>query len=131
MSNSNIQRMFSVLEEELRALIDVVVKVDPQAAMTFSQNLLTQVQKLKREDKKMMDAMNASTGKIQAMLEKQRALLAEKEASLNRTKVLLDEMRTALDMQKKLQDEREVRIAQREAELGLSNINNLSGMAQA
>jgi Skp family chaperone for outer membrane proteins len=131
MSISKMQGMLGILERELCALIDVVVKVDPQAASTFNRNLREQMQKLAKEDKKMKDAMDANMAKIQALLD-------EKEASLDRTKALLaekeallDEMKVALDMQKRLQDEREARIAQREAELGLSVISNLTDMAQA
>ena len=124
MSISKMQGMLGILEREVCALIDVVVKVDPQAALTFRRNLREQMQKLAKEDKKMMDAMDANTAKIQALLD-------EKEVSLDRTKALLAEMKVALDMQKRLLDEREARIAQREAELGICFNNNLAGMAQA
>jgi Skp family chaperone for outer membrane proteins len=138
MSISKMQGMLGILERELCALIDVVVKVDPQAASTFNRNLREQMQKLAKEDKKMKDAMDANMAKIQALLDEKEALLDRTEASLDRTKALLDEkealldeMKVALDMQKRLQDEREARIAQREAELGLSVISNLTDMAQA
>ena len=121
--------MFDILEEELCALIEVVSKVDPQAASTFNRNLREQTQKLRKEEKKIMDAMQEKTAKIEALQEKQRVLMAEKEASLNRTKVLLDELKAALDMQQELLEAREARIARREAELGLSVISNLTGMA--
>ena len=136
MSISKMQGMLGILERELCALIDVVVKVDPQAALTFRENLREQMQKLAKEDKKMKDAMDAKTAKIQALLDEKEAsldrtkvLLDEKEALLDRTEALLDELKAALDMQKRLQDEREARIARREAELGLSVISNLTGMA--
>ena len=121
--------MFDILEEELCALIEVVSKVDPQAASTFNRNLREQTQKLRKEEKKIMDAMQEKTAKIEALQEEQRVLMAEKEASLNRTKVLLDELKAALDMQQELLEAREARIARREAELGLSVISNLTGMA--
>lgn len=131
MSNRKMKGMFDILEEELRALIEVVSKVDPQAASTFNRNLREQTQKLRKEEKKIMDAMQEKTAKIEALQEEQRVLMAEKEASLNRTKVLLDELKAALDMQQELLEAREARIARREAELGLSVINNLTDMAQA
>lgn len=131
MSNRKMKGMFDILEEELRALIEVVTKVDPQAASTFNRNLREQTQKLRKEEKKIMDAMQEKTAKIEALQEEQRVLMAEKEASLNRTKVLLDELKAALDMQQELQEAREARIARREAELGLSVISNLTDMAQA
>lgn len=109
--------MLGILERELCALIDVVVKVDPQAALTFRENLREQMQKLAKEDKKMRDAMDANMAKSQALLDEKKALL--------------DEMKVALDMQKRLQDEREARIAQREAGLGICFNNNLTDMAQA
>ncbi len=129
MSNRKMKGMFDILEEELCALIEVVSKVDPQAASTFNRNLREQTQKLRKEEKKIMDAMQEKTAKIEALQEKQRVLMAEKEASLNRTKVLLDELKAALDMQQELLEAREARIARREAELGLSVISNLTGMA--
>ena len=131
MSNRKMKGMFDILEEELCALIEVVSKVDPQAASTFNRNLREQTQKLRKEEKKIMDAMQEKTAKIEALQEKQRVLMAEKEASLNRTKVLLDELKAALDMQQELLEAREARIARREAELGLSVISNLTDMAQA
>ena len=121
---SNMQRMFDILEEELRALIEVVVEVDPQAAETFNKNLREQVQMVRKMDQKMMDVMNANNAKLNALLEEKEALLAEKKALLDRTKALLAELKAELD-------EREARIARREAELGIININNLTGMAQA
>ena len=129
MSNRKMKGMFDILEEELCALIEVVSKVDAQAASTFNRNLREQTQKLRKEEKKIMDAMQEKTAKIEALQEKQRVLMAEKEASLNRTKVLLDELKAALDMQQELLEAREARIARREAELGLSVISNLTGMA--
>ena len=129
MSNRKMKGMFDILEEELCALIEVVSKVDPQAASTFNRNLREQTQKLRKEEKKIMDAMQEKTAKIEALQEEQRVLMAEKEASLNRTKVLLDELKAALDMQQELLEAREARIARREAELGLSVISNLTGMA--
>ena len=131
MSNRKMKGMFDILEEELCALIEVVSKVDAQAASTFNRNLREQTQKLRKEEKKIMDAMQEKTAKIEALQEKQRVLMAEKEASLNRTKVLLDELKAALDMQQELLEAREARIARREAELGLSVISNLTDMAQA
>lgn len=116
MSTSKMQGMLDILEKELCALVEVVAKVDPQAALTFRENLREQMQKLAKEDQKMMDAMNANNAKINALLEEKKALL--------------DEMKVALDMQKRSLDEREARIARREAELGIVNIN-LTGMAQA
>ena len=129
MSNRKMKGMFDILEKELCALIEVVSKVDPQAASTFNRNLREQTQKLRKEEKKIMDAMQEKTAKIEALQEEQRVLMAEKEASLNRTKVLLDELKAALDMQQELLEAREARIARREAELGLSVISNLTGMA--
>ena len=124
MSTSKMQGMLGILEEELRALIEVVVEVDPQAAETFNKNLREQVQKLRKGDQKMMDVMNANNAKINALLKEKEALLAEKEVTLDRTKALLAELKAELD-------EREARIARREAELGISGISILTGMAQA
>ena len=124
MSTSKMQGMLGILEKELCALVEVVAKVDPQAALTFRRNLREQMQKLAKEDKKMMDAMNANNAKLNALLEEKKALLAEKEVTLDRTKALLAELKAELD-------EREARIAQREAELGICFNNNLTGMAQA
>ena len=121
---SNMQRMFDILEEELRALIEVVVEVDPQAAETFNKNLREQVQMVRKMDQKMMDVMNANNAKLNALLEEKEALLAEKKVTLDRTKAMLAELKAVLD-------EREARIARREAELGIININNLTGMALA
>ena len=124
MSNHKMKGMFDILEEELRVLLEVVAKVDPQAASTFNRNLREQTQKLKKEDKKMMDAMKANTAQIEALLD-------EKEASLDRTEASLDKLKAALDMQQTSQDAREARIAQREAELGLSCIHKQTDMAHA
>ena len=124
MSISKMQGMLGILEEELRALIEVVVEVDPQAAETFNKNLREQVQKLRKVDQKMMDAMNANNAKLNALLKEKEALLAEKEVTLDRTKAMLAVLKAELD-------EREARIARREAELGISGISILTGMAQA
>ena len=117
MSNRKMKGMFDILEEELRAFLEVVAKVDSQAASTFNRNLREQTHKLKKEDKKMMDAMKANTAQIEALLD-------EKEASL-------DKLKASLDMQQTSQDAREARIAQREAELGLSCIHKQTDMAHA
>ena len=124
MSTSKMQGMLGILEKELRALIEVVVEVDPQAAETFNKNRREKVQMVRKMDQKMMDVMNANNAKLNALLEEKEALLAEKKALLDRTKALLAELKAELD-------EREARIARREAELGIININNLTGMAQA
>jgi septal ring factor EnvC (AmiA/AmiB activator) len=97
MSNRKMKGMFDILEEELRALIEVVVEVDPQAAETFNKNLREQVQKLRKVDQKMMDAMNANNAKLNALLKEKEALLAEKEVTLDRTKAMLAELKAELD----------------------------------
>ena len=79
---NKVHRMLSILEEEILALIEVVVKVNPQEAMAFNVRLKEKMQKLQEEYEEMEEMELAQNAEIKSLIKEHKELMAKREAVL-------------------------------------------------